>query len=37
MLNKSFGDLKTKIETVEKEVATMRNNLNALNGEYSNC
>tara|TARA_E500000331_G_scaffold296230_1_gene294842 strand:- start:301 stop:630 length:330 start_codon:yes stop_codon:yes gene_type:complete len=31
-LNKSFGDLKTKIETVEKEVATMRNNLNALNG-----
>ena len=31
-LGKSFGDLKTKIETVEKEVATMRNNLNALNG-----
>ena len=31
-LNKSFTDLKTKIDTVEKEVATMRNNLNALNG-----
>ena len=31
-LNKSFTDLKTKIETIEKEVATMRNNLNAVNG-----
>jgi len=31
-LNKSFTDLKTKIDTVEKEVSTMRNNLNALNG-----
>ena len=31
-LNKSFTDLKTKIETVEKEVAGMRNNLNAING-----
>ena len=31
-LNKSFVDLKTKIETVEKEVAGMRNNLNAING-----
>ena len=31
-LGKSFADLKTKIETIEKEVATMRNNLNAVNG-----
>ena len=31
-LNKSFTDLKTKIETVEKEVAGLRNNLNAING-----
>ncbi len=31
-LNKSFTDLKQKIETIEKEVATMRNNLNAVNG-----
>ena len=31
-LGKSFADLKTKIETIEKEVAGMRNNLNAING-----
>jgi len=31
-LNKSFTELKSKIETIEKEVATMRNNLNAVNG-----
>ena len=31
-LNKSFTDLKTKIETIDKELAAMRNNLNAVNG-----
>ena len=32
ILNKSFNDLNTKIKAIEKELGTMRNNLNALNG-----
>ena len=32
ILNKTFTDLNTKIQTIEKELTTMRNNLNAVHG-----
>ena len=31
-LQKSFNDLNTKIQTIDKEVQVMRNNLNAIHG-----
>jgi len=32
VLKKTFDDLNTKIQTIDKELQVMRNNLNALNG-----
>ena len=31
-LQKTFSELNTKIQTIDKELQVMRNNLNALNG-----
>ena len=32
VLQKTFNELNTKIQTIDKELQVMRNNLNALNG-----
>jgi len=32
VLKKTFDELNTKIQTIDKELQVMRNNLNALNG-----
>lgn len=32
LLQKSFDDLNVKIQTIDKEVQVMRNNLNAIHG-----
>ena len=37
VLQKSFNEMNSKIQSVEKEIAQMKNNLNALAGASQQC